>query len=131
MNVRLDGRWVTILVDTGAAVSIIPRQLYETALSHTPLLPTTVNLRAYGGSRLVVMGVVTTAVETEDGRSCQGRLYVVDAVRRCSGETCRRVCASPPGTAPGCTKSISNLDDPVTWWSAAIRTAPHRGEVSE
>ncbi|KAF0293074.1 hypothetical protein FJT64_009045 [Amphibalanus amphitrite] len=77
-NVRLDGNWVTMLVDTGAAVSIIPRQLYETALSHRPLLPTTVNLRAYGGSQLVVTGVITASVETEDGRSCQGRLYVVD-----------------------------------------------------
>ena len=78
LKVQLDGSWVTKLVDTGAAVSIIPRQLYESALSHRPLLPTTVNLRAYGGGQLVVTGVITASVETEDGRSCQGRLYVVD-----------------------------------------------------
>ena len=78
MKLQLAGCWVTMLVDTGAAVSIIPRQFYEAELSHVPLQSTAVSLQAYGGSQLAVSGVITTTVETEDGRSCEGCLYVVD-----------------------------------------------------
>ena len=68
LKVKLGDCWMPMLVDTGAAVSIIPRHVYNNELSHMPLQPTTANLQAYGGSRLAVAGVITATVETEDGR---------------------------------------------------------------
>ena len=56
-----------MLVDTGAAVSIIPQDMYSTDLQHVPLKRAEVALRAYGGGRLEVAGVLATGVETEEG----------------------------------------------------------------
>ena len=78
MTVRIGDCWVDMLVDTGAAVSIVPRRVYEKDMTRIPLQPTAAHLQAYGGSPLTVAGVISTTVETEDGRRCQGCLYVVD-----------------------------------------------------
>ena len=77
-RVKFGGTWLRMLVDTGAAVSIIPRDLYVTDLQHVPLQKTGVALQAYGGARLDVAGVLTSEAETEEGHSCKGMLYVVD-----------------------------------------------------
>ena len=76
MTVKIGG--VDMLVDTGAAVSIVPRRVYDKDVTGIPLQPTTANLQAYGGNRLAVAGVISTTVETGDGRCCVGCLYVVE-----------------------------------------------------
>ena len=43
-----------MMVDTGAAVSIIPTQLYHETLSKFPLTRATVKLEAYGGAGISV-----------------------------------------------------------------------------
>ncbi|XP_043239605.1 uncharacterized protein LOC122390579 [Amphibalanus amphitrite] len=90
MKVKIAGCWMNMLVDTGAAVSIVPRQVYEQQLTHVPLQPTTSRLQAFGGSRLAVAGVIAVTVETEDGRSCQSSLYVTDGSTALLGRDLQR-----------------------------------------
>jgi hypothetical protein len=51
-NIRVNNENIVMEIDTGAAVSIIPQELYETKLSHLPLSKSKVVLKTYSGERL-------------------------------------------------------------------------------
>ncbi|XP_043211322.1 uncharacterized protein K02A2.6-like [Amphibalanus amphitrite] len=78
-ELRVDQQPLRMLADTGSAVSILPLSVYRKQFRHLPLLPTAVRLEAYGGSSLLVQGVVQVTVQAENGNSSQVSLYVVDA----------------------------------------------------
>ncbi|KAF0289833.1 uncharacterized protein FJT64_011952 [Amphibalanus amphitrite] len=78
-ELRVDQQPLRMLADTGSAVSILPLSVYRKQFHHLPLLPTAVRLEAYGGSSLLVQGVVQVTVQAENGNSSQVSLYVVDA----------------------------------------------------
>ncbi|KAF0297171.1 hypothetical protein FJT64_005393 [Amphibalanus amphitrite] len=78
-ELRVDQQPLRMLADTGTAVSILPLSVYKKQFRHLPLLPTAVRLEAYGGSSLLVQGVLQVTVQAENGNSSQVSLYVVDA----------------------------------------------------
>ena len=78
-ELRVDQQPLRMLADTGSAVSILPLSVYRKQFCHLPLLPTAVRLEAYGGSSLLVQGVVQVTVQAENGNSSNVSLYVVDA----------------------------------------------------
>ncbi|XP_043240800.1 uncharacterized protein K02A2.6-like [Amphibalanus amphitrite] len=78
-ELRVDQQPLRMLADTGSAMSILPLSVYRKQFRHLPLLPTAVRLEAYGGSSLLVQGVVQVTVQAENGNSSQVSLYVVDA----------------------------------------------------
>ena len=61
-NIRVDNENIVMEIDTGAAVSIIPQELYETKLSHLPLSKSKAVLKTYSGERLQVLGEVQLPV---------------------------------------------------------------------
>ena len=77
--VKVGGEEVSMMVDTGAAVSIVPTQLYEAVFSFVPLKPTKTVLQAYGGNPLTVRGVMQIPVRAENGLCADAELFVVDA----------------------------------------------------
>ncbi|KAF0290771.1 Peroxisomal multifunctional enzyme type 2 [Amphibalanus amphitrite] len=73
-RVHLRGAFVT----TRAAWPHFRRQEYGRIVLTSSAAGLFGNFGQTNYSQLVVTGVITASVETEDGRSCQGRLYVVD-----------------------------------------------------
>ena len=102
MRVKLGDCWVAMLVDTGAAVSIIPRDVYESELSHVPLQSTTANLQAYGGSQLTVTVSSRRQWRLRTAAAVRAACTWWTAVRRCSGETFSRVHIFQSNTAQQC-----------------------------
>ncbi|KAF0296061.1 uncharacterized protein FJT64_006474 [Amphibalanus amphitrite] len=64
-ELRVDQQPLRMLADTGSAVSILPLSVYRKQFRHLPLLPTAVRLEAYGGSSLLVQGVVQEQMPEE------------------------------------------------------------------
>ena len=67
-------------LDTGSSVSIIPRNIYESACKHIELKATKVKLRTYGDEVITPMGVVTANV-SYNGQCCEAPMYIVDGPR--------------------------------------------------
>ena len=78
-TLAIGGRDVTMMVDTGAAVSIIPARLYRESLSAFSLSPAPVKLEAYGGAGIKVQGVFRAPVTASSGRETEGEFFVADA----------------------------------------------------
>ena len=78
-ELRVGDQHLRMLADTGSAVSILPLDVYRKRFQHLPLMRCAVQLEAYGGSPLLVEGVVKTLVQAQNGSSSQASLYVVDA----------------------------------------------------
>ena len=78
-TVGIGGCEVTMLVDTGAAVSVIPVQLYRDVMSDFSLNQAKVRLEAYGGTGIKVAGVFSAPVTTSSGQQVEAEFYVADA----------------------------------------------------
>ena len=76
VNIRVDNENIVMEIDTGAAVSIIPQELYETKLSHLPLSKSKVVLKTYSGERLQVLGEVQLPVQYQ-GQSAKLTAFIV------------------------------------------------------
>ena len=61
----LEGTEVNFLLDTGCGMSIVPKQFYDTNLSHLPLLKTNVILQTYTKEVIKPLGVVDVEVVYE------------------------------------------------------------------
>ena len=64
MDVDIDGHKVTMQLDTGAAVSIIPDTIYNKYLTGR-CLPETKPLRSYSGNQLDLLGELEVPVKYE------------------------------------------------------------------
>ncbi|XP_060799470.1 uncharacterized protein K02A2.6-like [Neoarius graeffei] len=60
---KVNGKRMEMELDTGAAVSLIPYELYQRKLHKFPLQPTGIVLRTYTGEPLAPEGVITVQVE--------------------------------------------------------------------
>ena len=78
-NVMINGKLVKMLVDTGSAVSIMPRKLYQRMFRDLTLNPSATRLEAYGGNELQVYGVLHVQVGAESSTTCDASVYVVEA----------------------------------------------------
>ena len=77
IQLKMAGKWLSFLVDSGSGVSILPLEQYQVHFSHLLLEPAGVRLQAYGGAELPVAGVLKCDVESRD-LSVQASLYVVE-----------------------------------------------------
>ncbi|XP_064463517.1 uncharacterized protein K02A2.6-like [Ornithodoros turicata] len=75
--VSIEGQPVSMIVDTGASVSIMPKQLYEERFKKLPCQQTEVVLRTYAGGKLTVVGKLQVNVQYE-GQSKILPIVVVD-----------------------------------------------------
>ena len=90
-EVRIGGQPVTMMVDTGAAVSVIPVDLYHSKLSHFKLSQAKVRLSAYGGKSVSVLGVITVPVTSLSGQTAQADVYVAEASMALLGRDLQRM----------------------------------------
>ena len=77
ITVKMRGRAVEMLVDTGSGVSLIPYSLYQEKFVHVPLQELSIKLQGYGGQPLSVLGMMTATVTSDSGKSVEGTLFVV------------------------------------------------------
>ena len=75
---RINGTKVTMELDTGSAVSVIPVSIFKKQFPKTKLQPTPVHLRTYCGNRLRTLGKTTVAIEL-NGQKAQDDVYIVDS----------------------------------------------------
>ena len=68
VQLSLEGKQVTIEVDTGSAVFIMSETEYNNLFKNFPLQPTTLQLRNYSGKRLPLMGGVSGVCEVSISR---------------------------------------------------------------
>lgn len=68
VRVRVNGVWMEIELDTGAAVTIISERTYQMTWTEGPpaLQPSTVKLRTYTGEELKVLGSLSVQVQYKD-----------------------------------------------------------------
>ncbi|XP_043200184.1 uncharacterized protein LOC122369471 [Amphibalanus amphitrite] len=90
-EVQIGGQPVTMMVDTGAAVSVIPADLYQSKLSHFKLNQPKVRLSAYGGKSVTVRGVITVPVTSSSGQTAQADVYVAEAGMALLGRDLQRM----------------------------------------
>ena len=64
-------------VDTGATVTVVPKEVYNRHLSHVKLQPSAVKLQAYNGERLKVLGEAMVHIRYKGQQACD-KLIVVD-----------------------------------------------------
>lgn len=76
IQLKVAGKWLQFLVDSGSGVSILPWDQYQAHFGHMPLQSANVRLQAYGGTELPVAGVLRCDVESR-GVSVPASLYVV------------------------------------------------------
>ena len=76
VQLLLEGKQVTMEVDTGSAVSIISETEYNNLFKNFPLQPTTLQLRTYSGEQLPLMGEFQVSVKYQ---SQEARLPLIVA----------------------------------------------------
>ena len=77
MDLTLNGKPLTMELDTGAAVSLVSSTLFHSLLPESELTPSAVPLRTYSGERMQVVGVVEVDVTYGTLRATLP-LYVVE-----------------------------------------------------
>jgi len=78
-QLEVDGVLMKMLVDTGEAVSIIPKAAYRQNFSRFELKRPKVRLEAYGGGQINVFGMITVPVTSQDGQRVWSDFYVAEA----------------------------------------------------
>ena len=73
---KIEGKIIEMELDTGAAVSLISKELYDMQFCHLPLRHTNVILKTYTGEMISPEGVITVAVKMNRQRA-KLPLYVV------------------------------------------------------
>lgn len=73
---KIEGKQLAMELDTGAAVSLISKELYDAHFSELPLRPTQIMLRTYTGEVIPAEGVIMVAVKMNKQRA-KLPLYVV------------------------------------------------------
>ena len=76
LDVSLNGKPLTMELDTGAAVSLVSERVFQSLLPEYELVPSRVPLRTYSGERMEVLGVVEVTV-TYCAQHAKLPLYVV------------------------------------------------------
>ncbi|KAI4895153.1 hypothetical protein NFI96_009265 [Prochilodus magdalenae] len=69
VDVEVEGKPVSMQLDTGAAVTLVPERVYNVALSHLPLEESKMQLSTFSGENIPLLGQVTVKVKYEDQRA--------------------------------------------------------------
>ena len=77
VNPIVNGQSITMELDTGSAVSIIPASIFKDIFNDLELQPTKIQLRTYSGQQLRTLGKAKVDVQI-NGQRAQDDLYVVD-----------------------------------------------------
>lgn len=75
---EIEGKMIEMELDTGAAVSLISKEKYESNLQHISLQPTDIILKTYMGEALAPVGVISVAVKLNN-HSTRLPLYIVNS----------------------------------------------------
>ena len=75
--VQVAGQVLTMEVDTGAAVSIIPETVFRTKFPRGKLQPSAVMLKTYTGEAMKVVGMFSARVQYKKQDPCELDMYVV------------------------------------------------------
>ena len=81
VNMTVAGRELELIVDTGATITVIPRETYEKQLSHVKLQSSNVKLQSYCGQTLSVRGEAVVPVRYGD-QEIRGRVVVINAANK-------------------------------------------------
>ena len=81
MHMTVAGRELELIVDTGATITVIPRETYEKQLSHVKLQSSNVKLQSYCGQTLSVRGEAVVPVRYGD-QEIRGGVVVVNAANK-------------------------------------------------
>ena len=73
VNMTVAGRELELIIDTGATITVIPRETYEKQLSHVKVQSSNVKLQSYYGQTLSVRGEVA---------AIRGKVVVVNAANK-------------------------------------------------
>ncbi len=79
----IEGNKQEMELDTGSAVAVIPKQMYNESYSDVPLLQTRVTLSTYTGEMVKPIGVMKVKVEL-NSQTVTGNLYVLESRPACS-----------------------------------------------
>ena len=77
VQMQVAGQVLTMEVDTGAAVSILPETVYRKKFPQGRLHPSTVVLKTYTGETMKVVGTFSAQVQYKEQGPCELDLYVV------------------------------------------------------
>ena len=77
VDLKVEGKPLKMELDTGSAVSIIPRDLYKEKFNDKPLHNTELMLKTYTGETIVPLGVLKANYEYKDQQPLLLDLYVV------------------------------------------------------
>ena len=77
VNPIVNGQSITMELDTGSPVSIVPVSIFKDLVNDLELQPTKIQLRTYSGQRLRTLGKARVDVQVS-GQRAQDDLYVVD-----------------------------------------------------
>ena len=66
VDLKVEGKPLKMELDTGSAVSIMPRDLYKEKFNDKPLYKTELVLKTYTGETIVPLGVLKANVEYKD-----------------------------------------------------------------
>ena len=80
VSMMVEGERITMQIDTGAAVTVISKELYQEKFKHLPLQPTKMILRTYSGEKLELLGKILVHVQYGD-HSAEVPLVVVNGVK--------------------------------------------------
>ncbi|KAG1941992.1 retrotransposable element [Pimephales promelas] len=76
IDLQLNGITVSMQIDTGASLSLIPEHIYTEKLKDCSLSPTAIHLASYTGDKIPVLGEIKVPV-TYEGQQCSLPLIVV------------------------------------------------------
>lgn len=65
VDLKIEGKTVSMIIDTGAAVTIVPERVYRQYFPHVKCVETNVSLRTYTGEKLKVLGKAKVLVDHE------------------------------------------------------------------
>lgn len=66
VNIQVEGKPLNMLIDTGAAVTVVPEHVYDSHFAHITCQPTRVKLRTYTGEQMVLKGQCEVSVVYKD-----------------------------------------------------------------
>ena len=130
IQLKVAGKWLRFLVDSGSGVSILPWEQYRDHFGHLPLQPAGVRLQAYGGTELPVAGVLKCDVESR-GLSVPAPLYVVEGAVALLGRDLQKLLQVSVVHGSTVCAVVDQPDEVEGPWLPCIKGVVHRPQLKE
>lgn len=82
VTMTIEGKSVPMQVDTGAAVTVVPEEVYRSTFPHVKCEPTAVVLKTYTGEKINVLGECQVKVQYDEQQAVLPAVIVHDAERK-------------------------------------------------